>query len=448
MALIRFEQAVYGSFPFWDRGYDVLARSPGCRPEWLADLQVVCQRYGEGPRGAAEAGGLFALALASGPWAIVGPSVQGADDRGRPGALAFHALLLSPRDYRRAGSSPFGLAGVLRRQWGPETTSLPSGTWEVGPSSPAVEDDRARRIAAALARGRRVAVEADGPIDVLAERVWGLLPARVRRRASVATWAFGNANRFDLVALPRLAGAELDASYLDADAVASGQWSVARKRETVRSLATGHWPLLGGATFLIGAAALGWAVMRTGGGSHAPAPPIGQASPPDPASYHEARPDPDERLRVAEGLADLAERFGVVAVAVEDSDADPTALMVLLAEGLRYRGPFLSAEELGRLTAEPGPDRGRALALDAQARRFAADRPLPADFARGPLRWQLDTLSWSFHLEPDGRLSAAEVPHALAHVLTVEGPARPGPLASRYPALADYARFLDRLPRR
>src|SRR4051812_47373710 len=189
MAPIRFEQAVYGSFPFWDRGYDVLARSPGCRPEWLADLRAACQRYGERPRGVAEAGGLFALRLAGGPWAIVGPSVQGADDRGRPGALAFHALLLSPRDYRRAGYDPFSLAGALRRQWGPETTSLPSGTWEVTPPDPPVEDDRGRRIAAALARGRRVAVEADGPIDALAERVWDLLPARVRRRASVATWA-------------------------------------------------------------------------------------------------------------------------------------------------------------------------------------------------------------------------------------------------------------------
>ena len=36
---VRFEQAVYGSFPFWNRGYGVLARSAGCRPEWLADAQ-------------------------------------------------------------------------------------------------------------------------------------------------------------------------------------------------------------------------------------------------------------------------------------------------------------------------------------------------------------------------------------------------------------------------
>ena len=50
---IPFEQAVYGSFPFWNRGYGVLTHSQGCRPEWLAELRNVCQRYGEPPTGAA-----------------------------------------------------------------------------------------------------------------------------------------------------------------------------------------------------------------------------------------------------------------------------------------------------------------------------------------------------------------------------------------------------------
>src|SRR4051794_30474773 len=103
---VRYEQAVYGSFPFWDRGYDVLAHSPGCRPEWLAGMRAACQKFGERPRGVEEVGGLFALRLAEGPWMIVGPSVQGADDRGRPGALAFHALFLSPREYRKADFCP------------------------------------------------------------------------------------------------------------------------------------------------------------------------------------------------------------------------------------------------------------------------------------------------------------------------------------------------------
>lgn len=83
---VRYEQAVYGSFPFWDRGYAMLAQSPGCRPRWLAELRAACQRHGERPAGAAEAGGLFALRPAGGPWLIVGVSPQGRDDRGRPGS--------------------------------------------------------------------------------------------------------------------------------------------------------------------------------------------------------------------------------------------------------------------------------------------------------------------------------------------------------------------------
>jgi hypothetical protein len=125
--------------------------------------------------------------------------------------------------------------------------------------------------------------------------------------------------------------------------------------------------------------------------------------------------------------------------------------MVRLAERLRYRGSFLSAADLARLRAEDHPDRDRALAWDDHVHRFAPDRPLPSDFARGPIRWQLDTLAWSFHLDDDpdaSRRSAAEVVHRLADALAFDGSTRPTPLAARYPALADYGRWLDRLPRR
>jgi hypothetical protein len=55
-------------------------------------------------------------------------------------------------------------------------------------------------------QGRQVTVQSAAPIDELARDVWRALPMRVRLRASVATWAFDNANRFDLVALPKLTG--------------------------------------------------------------------------------------------------------------------------------------------------------------------------------------------------------------------------------------------------
>ncbi len=57
-------------------------------------------------------------------------------------------------------------------------------------------------------------MQSPGPIDALARDVWRALPFRVRLRASVATWAFDNANRFDLVALPKLAGVAREPSDL------------------------------------------------------------------------------------------------------------------------------------------------------------------------------------------------------------------------------------------
>ena len=113
-AQVRFEQAVYGSFPFWHRGYAVLARSAGCRTSWLDALQRAGQRFGERPTGVVEAASLFALPLRRGPWMIVGVFPLGCDDQGRPGALAFHGLFVSRWTYWRAGLDPFVFAPALR----------------------------------------------------------------------------------------------------------------------------------------------------------------------------------------------------------------------------------------------------------------------------------------------------------------------------------------------
>ena len=133
---VRFEQAVYGSFPFWDRGYAVLAHSAGCRPEWLAELRTACQRCGEPPAGLAPADSLFALRLECGPWMIVGVYPQGCDDQGRPGALAFHALFVGRWAYRWTGADPFAFAGCLRSDWtaADQDRSLPVVAWSRRPS--------------------------------------------------------------------------------------------------------------------------------------------------------------------------------------------------------------------------------------------------------------------------------------------------------------------------
>ncbi len=211
----RIEQAVYGSFAFWGRGYGILARSSGCRPEWIAALKAACQRYGERPLGTSEAEGLFAMRPARGPWMIVGVYPQGCDDQGRPGALAFHALFVGRWTYAWAGADPFVFRDRLRGDWtlADLDSTLPTARQVIhgaafrrssGPDAP--DDERLRPIVEAIEQGRRVIVQSTGPIDAMARDVWRALPMRARLRASVATWAFDNANRFDLVALPKLAG--------------------------------------------------------------------------------------------------------------------------------------------------------------------------------------------------------------------------------------------------
>jgi hypothetical protein len=217
---VRYEQAVYGSFPFWNRGYAVLARSEGCRPEWVDALRLAAQRFGESPPSVSGRDCLFASRSARGPWMIVGVFPQGCDDRGRPGALAFHALFVGHWPYRWVGANPFVFAAVLRGDWSAsdEATILPSGRL-AKPAQGAkeahagIKDGRIDQIVSALTRGQRVVIPSAEPITGLAHAVWLRLPGRIRCRTSVATWAFSNANRFDLVAVPRLAC--IDAGHSD-----------------------------------------------------------------------------------------------------------------------------------------------------------------------------------------------------------------------------------------
>jgi hypothetical protein len=215
---IPFEQAVYGSFAFWNRGYGVLTHSAGCRPQWLAELRSVCQRYGEPPTGAARSDGFFALPLECGPWLIAGAHSLGFDDLGRPGALAFHAVFVSRWAYCLAGGDPFAFEPVIRADWSEsdQRRVLPQGQLSCrlfgSPRVPAVEGLHVDTITTALIQRRRVLVQSSAPIGALAREVWGRLPWRVRVRASVATWAFGTGNEFDLVALPKLNGITVDSS--------------------------------------------------------------------------------------------------------------------------------------------------------------------------------------------------------------------------------------------
>jgi hypothetical protein len=152
---------------------------------------------------------------------IVGVFPQGCDDQGRPGALAFHALFVGPWSYRTAGANPFGFASALRREWTSSDQDAVLSTGRLVLASHERERDPAvnangliEEIVAALRSGKKVMIPSSEPIAGLARAVWARLPGRIRRRASVATWAFGNANHFDLVAMPHFNGISADPSEL------------------------------------------------------------------------------------------------------------------------------------------------------------------------------------------------------------------------------------------
>ena len=264
----------------------------------------------------------------------------------------------------------------------------------------------------------------------------------------MATWAFGNGNRFDLLAVPRLSGVALDGSYVDPD---GGAAPVSRTLPLA-------WVWIGAVAIGL-IAVIGVGIVWRGGVDEGvsvsdPVAPVVNVPVPSPPLRNEVGESagPGERRRAAEALSALADRFGVTTG--DEASSDPSALMERFAREVRYRGPFLSAADRARLGHESGHDAGMAMRWDAHARRFADDRPLPDDFRFGPLRWQLDVLAWSFHGEsssssptPSG-VSAAEVVQALGESLAVDTPLRPTPLSARYPALSSYLTFLGRLPRR
>jgi hypothetical protein len=150
---------------------------------------------------------------------IVQADSLGCDDQGRPGATAFHALFVGSWSYRRAGADPLAFAPAFRSDWtlDDHQRPLPPGSFRpaAGRKDPSAKPDpRVGPILAALVGGRRAIVQSAEPAEALVRSVWSRLPGRTRRRTSVATWAFGDANRFDFLASPRIAGLALDGSEL------------------------------------------------------------------------------------------------------------------------------------------------------------------------------------------------------------------------------------------
>lgn len=468
MPRIHAEQAVYGSFPFWTKGYGLLAQSPGCRGEWVAEFIKLCQDFGEPHSGASGDGALLCKRpRPRWPWIIVRVASQGTDDRGRPGALAFHGLFVPASEFAKIGFDPFRLVDSFRSEWSESTVLDLLNISVFDPVEPADE-----LPATAYVLGRTVVIESKDPIDQIARRTWNALTPRERRAFSVATLTFRDPLAFTLAATPRISedvlksGATIlgaDEAVLDVNRMDDTARHRLRKSPFVpapdsridprngRKIRTlprrRHYIRLASAwgLFLIAAVAfMAWRFGFTARGEIDPTPGPAVVEARAPTRDDDRPVEPDDRSRLVEGLIEMGERFHIV---MPDS-VDPTSLMREIGAQLRYRGRWLTEAERSQLDRGPSTDREPILAWERHLRQFRSDRLLPADFADRPLREQVHLFAWSYHLSPDPKRSLGEVPHAMIDALSVEHPVRPNPVESKYPALAEYARFLARLPRR
>jgi hypothetical protein len=220
------EQAIYGGHDAG--GYRFLARSPGFRDDWLPEAQRLCTGLGERPAGVAVPACVFAQPLGKDHVAVVQAADRGADDAGRPGALAFHLLVLPRPDYARLGGDPFRIAGSFPPPWDARE-ALDTLTWADEPlvQRPAAEIQRVLKReegpsllggAQALLDGGKLRFERQGPDTELVRDLWMLLPTSTRCGLWPASFAFDTALGFHAVVVPP--GVQTGEGYLTEDQAA------------------------------------------------------------------------------------------------------------------------------------------------------------------------------------------------------------------------------------
>jgi hypothetical protein len=208
MPEIVVEQALFGD----QGGYRFLARSSGFREDWLAEAEQLCKGFGERPSGVSCPPCVFARPFGRQFVAVVQAADQGRHDAGGLRWLAFHLLLLLRSDYECLGGDPFALVERCAPDW-QVRGELPALTWPAE-VLPARTVEQVRRVlqrpegpnllgaSQILVDGGRVAFERLAAETELIRDLWTLLPTRTRSELWPASFAFGNALRFDALVVP------------------------------------------------------------------------------------------------------------------------------------------------------------------------------------------------------------------------------------------------------
>jgi len=211
MPSIPIEQAIYGNPE--GGGFRFLAKSPGFLDEWLPLAEKLCTGFGERPAGVACPGCVFAQPFGPRHVAVVQVADLGHDDANRPGALGFRLLILPRQAYCWLSGDPFLVADRLPPPW-QERGQLQTLTWpeEPLPSRTVVQVQQALQKgdsstllggAQALIDAGRLVFERPEPAPDLLRRIWLLLPTSSRCDLWPASFAFGNALKFDVLVVPR-----------------------------------------------------------------------------------------------------------------------------------------------------------------------------------------------------------------------------------------------------
>lgn len=217
---MHIEQAIYGGHD--PGGYRFLARSAGFRDDWLPLAEALCTGFGDRPAGATCPFAVFARPFGRDHVAVVQVADQGQDDAGRPGALAFRLLVVPARLYAGVESDPFLLSDRFPPDWAARG-ELAVLTWEGG-APPARTVAQLRRVldvappltasllggVQVLIDGGRIAFQRSHPEPDLIRGLWMLLPASSRGEMWPATFAFGNAHGFHVLAVPDNKGPGLE----------------------------------------------------------------------------------------------------------------------------------------------------------------------------------------------------------------------------------------------
>jgi len=400
---IACEQADYGSFPFWDKGYAVLARSENCRDEWLSDFSHLCQSLGQPPGEAAPLVNKLILAkkLPSGPWLVCQGSAQGCDDRGRPGAWAFHGLFVSGRDYRRAGATPFAFRDLFLDHFH-AGLKFESRIFEVDDQNPPDAIPFRETLIEWLARGRQIRLLTDNPANLhLLESLWSQLPASARRKRSITSWAFRPEVDFHLAALSpgrwsadmplkrRNVWAMTPEELTSPDEIATADGSF--KRFLLSHKKTILYPAIGLA-LAVGVRSCVTCEQKSDHPIHNSD--ISQNhntdQPPSISRFESIEEPANLKMAIQEQLADWCERLEI------QTGGEPGRTMQTvrqISQNLRYQGPSV------QFASKESEQMGLAVVID----RCSAFQPLPVEMDRvQPLssRYGLAMLAWSVGSHP------------------------------------------------